>query len=471
MNDEIFTRIRRALINGITIGDRHFDFLAFGNSQFREHGAFFFSPTPYLKTEDILRWMGSFDHIRSVALYASRLGQCFSTTRAINGTRVQVVQIADVEKDKYNFTDGVGKISEALAKLVAGELRLPFVPSVFQFRLGGCKGILAVWPDARNWEIHIRKSQYKFSATHNGLEIIRCSQFAAAALNRQVILVLSALGVPDEVFVNKLKDMLSNLQRAMVDETLLLEMLQKQVDPNQMTLTLSGMVSEGFMRLREPFMMSVLQLWRAWTIKSVKERARIVIDDGAFLLGCTDETKTLKGQVNRPRRMPGEFPPKPEHNLPEIFLQIPDQRQPGKYKVIEGLCLLGRNPSLHPGDIRVVMAIDKPELRHIRDAVVLPQTGDRDVASMCSGGDLDGDDFFVMWDKDLLPREWNHPPMDYSAPKPKQLNRAVQKDDIISFFVQYMRNDCLPRIAHAHMAFADLMDKGVKDDKCAKYLK
>ncbi|KAI9785648.1 MAG: hypothetical protein M1816_008271 [Peltula sp. TS41687] len=468
MNNEIFTRIRRTLINGITIGDRHFEFLAFGNSQFREHGAFFFSPTPYLKTEDILRWMGSFDHIRSVALYASRLGQCFSTTRAIHGIRVQVRQIADVEKNNYNFTDGVGKISEALAKLVAGELHLTFVPSVFQFRLGGCKGILAMWPDARNWEIHIRKSQYKFEATHNGLEIIRCSQFAAAALNRQVILVLSALGVPDGVFVNKLKDMLSNLERAMVDQPLLLEMLQKQVDANQMTLTLAGMVSEGFMRTKEPFMISLIQLWRAWTIKYVKERARIVIDDGAFLLGCTDESRTLRGQLNQSRKDPPEFPPKLQTSLPEIFLQIPDTNHPGRYKIIEGLCLLGRNPSLHPGDIRVVMAVNQPELHHIRDAVVLPQTGDRDVASMCSGGDLDGDDFFVIWDVDLLPRDWTQLPMDYMAPKPAQLTRGVQKDDITSFFVQYMRNDCLPRIAHAHLAWADYMVSGVKDDRCLR---
>ena len=29
-----------------------------------------------------------------------------------------------------------------------------------------------------------------------------------------------------------------------------------------------------------------------------------------------------------------------------------------------------------------------PELHHIKDAVVLPQNGDRGIASMCSGGGL-----------------------------------------------------------------------------------
>lgn len=464
--DEVFTRVRRALANGITIGDRHYEFLAFGNSQFREHGAYFFAPTLHLKTDDIRRWMGDFSHIREVARYAARIGQCFSTTRAISGTRVQVRTTQDVKTGPYNFTDGVGKISESLAKLVTAELRLPFVPSVFQFRLGGCKGVLAIWPDAQKWEIHIRPSQYKFAAMHNGLEIIRWSQFAAAALNRQLITVLSALGVPNEVFVRKLQDMLANLERAMHDEHLALELLQKHVDPNQTTLTIAALVAEGFMKSKEPFVASLLQLWQAWSIKYLKERAKIVIDQGAFVLGCTDETQTLRGhfagsRVDVEGSMQGDV-----SALPEIFLQVPDPEAEGRYKAIEGLCLLARNPSLHPGDIRVVNAVDKPQLRHIRDAVVLPQTGDRDVASMCSGGDLDGDDYLVMWDPELIPAEWNHPPMDYTPPSPVELNRDVTKDDITGFFVQYMKNDRLRSIALAHLAWADQRDLGVKDNKC-----
>ncbi|KAI9820931.1 MAG: hypothetical protein M1826_000806 [Phylliscum demangeonii] len=467
-NDEIFTRIRRALMNGITIGDVHFEFLAFGNSQFREHGAYFFAPTLHLRTDDIKRWMGHFSHIRSVALYAARLGQCFSTTRAINGTRVQVREIADVVRNHHNFTDGVGKISESLAKIVAGELRLNFVPSVLQFRLGGCKGILTISPEARGWEIHIRESQYKFAAVHNGLEIIRVSQFAAASLNRQIIVVLSTLGVPDGVFVQKLLLMLAAIQRAMEDQDVALEMLQKYIDPNQMTLTIAGMVREGFMQAKDPFVMSLLNLWRAWSIKYLKERAKITIDDGAFVFGCTDETDSLRGQYHHPQPPPRVRVADAVPFIPEIFLQVPDPSQPGKYKVVTGICILARNPSLHPGDIRVVHAVDRPLLHHIRDAVVLPQSGDRDVASMCSGGDLDGDDFLVMWDKDLLPPEWNHAPMDYSAPTRRTLDRDVQKADITDFFVQYMKNDTLPTIAHAHLVHADIADRGAKDERCLR---
>jgi hypothetical protein len=114
----------------------------------------------------------------------------------------------------------------------------------------------------------------------------------------------------------------------------------------------------------------------------------------------------------------------------------------------------------------VVRAIDVPELRHMRNCVVLPSTGDRDIASMCSGGDLDGDDYLVMWDPDLLPDEWNHAPMDYTPPPPVISDGPVTVDAMTSFFVTHMKNDNLGRIATAHRYWADMEDDGVKDDKC-----
>ena len=466
----MYFRIKRVLKNGITIGDRKYEFLAFGNSQFREHGAYFFAPLDYLRAEDIRAWMGDLKEIDVPAKYAARQGQCFSTTRAINGTKVNIVEIMDVVRGECTFTDGVGKISKFLATIVASELGVTHSsgdpPSVFQFRLGGCKGVLAMSPDINQRDIHIRKSQYKFPAVHEGLEIIRWSQFSTANLNRQLILVLSALGVPEEIFTRKLKQQLLDLEQAMFDEELALRLLQKEVDPNQATLVLAGMITDGFHRLQEPFMLSLLRLWRAWSIKYLKEKARIVIHEGALLLGCTDETQALKGHFDDIHSK-GEISSSngDKKCLPEVFVQL--SRGPGdKPLVIEGEMLLARNPSLHPGDVRLVLGVDVPALRHLKDVVVFPQTGDRDLPGMCSGGDLDGDDFIVIWDKDLIPSEWNHEPMNYESPKPVRVERQVTTDDIVDFFVNYLRNDSLSLIALAHIAFADSKDEGVKDEKC-----
>jgi RNA-dependent RNA polymerase len=85
---------------------------------------------------------------------------------------------------------------------------------------------------------------------------------------------------------------------------------------------------------------------------------------------------------------------------------------------------------------------------------------------MCSGGDLDGDDYLVMWDPDLLPDEWNHTPMDYTAPPPLISDGPVTVDAMTSFFVTHMKNDNLGRIATAHRYWADREDDGVKHDYC-----
>ncbi|KAL8655096.1 MAG: hypothetical protein Q9226_003172 [Calogaya cf. arnoldii] len=470
--NEVFTRVKRALRNGIKIGERHYEFLAFGNSQFRENGAYFFAPLPHLEAQQIRNWMGNFDEIPYVAQHAARLGQCFSTTRAIIGTRTTIREIEDEERDGHVFTDGVGMLSPFLAQLIASDLGIvrttSEAPSIFQFRMGGCKGILAVSPSSKLQEITIRRSQYKFAARHEGLEIIRWSQFASSNLNRQIIVVLSALGVPDKVFVEKQKVQLADLTLAMTNEFKALTMLQKDIDPNQMTLTLAGMILDGFQGCQEPFMMSMLRLWRAWSIKFLKEKARITVEKGAFLLGCVDETATLKGHFDNAPILKAHEPLEQRiKSLPEVFVQL-SKGPNGKSEVILGPMLLARNPSLHPGDIRVVQGVDVKALRHLKDAVVVPQTGDRPIVNMCSGGDLDGDDYLVIWDPELLPREWNHPPMDFTPAEKIPLGRQITPDDLTSFFVEYMKNNNLSTIAMAHLAFADFMEDGVKNTKCLK---
>ncbi|OKL63034.1 hypothetical protein UA08_01933 [Talaromyces atroroseus] len=469
--DEVFNRIKHTMTNGIKLGDRKYEFLAFGNSQFREHGAYFFASDAHVSAANIRAWMGEFSDIRNVAKYAARLGQCFSTTRAVHACRVHLERVPDVVRGGHTFSDGVGRISNFLAQMTQQELKIRTPdrdpPSAYQFRLGGCKGMLVLSAQARGREVHIRPSQEKFPATHQGLEIIRWSQFSMATLNRQLISVLSSLGVPDKAFHKKLRKMVSNLEEAAHDEKAAMRLLQKYVDPNQMTLVISQIVSDGFLVSKDPFVTSILTLWKAWQIKYLKEKAKIVIDRGACVLGVMDETATLQGFSYAKARAQHSSLEDKLAALPEIFIQVyrADEKE---YKVIEGVCLLARNPSLHPGDIRVVRAVNRAELTHLKDVVVLPQLGDRDVASMCSGGDLDGDDYLVIWDEDLLPSEWFRLPMDYTPIKGFTLDRPVTVNDITTFFVNYMKNDTLPKIAHAHVAWTDFLPKGVEEAKCIR---
>lgn len=456
----LFNRVYRTLANGIVVGGRHFEFLAFGNSQFRENGAYFFAPTPHLSCDEIRAWMGDVSHIRVVAKYAARLGQCFSTTRTLNSPiSFQIEQMDDMERNGWCFTDGVGKISAELLHHVASPVQVRKTPpSAVQFRLGGNKGILVVWPDIAFNRVGIRPSQQKFKALSTNLEIIRSSGFSVATLNRQTITILSSLGVPDEAFLSMQREQLKDYDKAISDSATAMRLLSRFVDQNGITTTMAQMIADGFMLVREPFFMRVLHVWRLWSLRLLRDKARIVVEKGAFVLGCVDETRTLRGYEEGRKE------------YPQIFLQVP---RPGglpgaspEYMVVEGLCVVGRNPSLHPGDIRVVEAVDNPGLRHLRDVVVFPATGDRDIPSMCSGGDLDGDDFFVMWDRRLIPTEHNHPPMIHEPEKPTVLPRDVKVNDLISFFVTYMKNDSLSSIAIAHLVQADQLEGGPKHPIC-----
>ncbi|RXG44751.1 hypothetical protein VDGE_02528 [Verticillium dahliae] len=469
----VFKRVYLTMINGIRIGDRHYKFLAFGNSQIRECGAYFFCETAHLKCTEMRQWMGNFNHIHIVAKFAARLGQCFSTTREIRSIRAPNIQIIpDIERNGHCFTDGVGKISSFLASMVLEEMGLETVetPSAFQFRMGGCKGVLAVWPEAKGMYVHIRKSQEKFKATFNGLEIIRCARFSVATLNRQTITILTSLGIKSEVFMDLLQRQLHGYEKAMNDQGAAAVLLGRHIDENHTSLALRDLINWGFMRhdVQEPFVLTILQLWRVWSMKLLRDKARIVVDKGAFVLGCVDETATLRGHN---RASEGRTTSRDVTLLPQIFLQIPDSDKRNAFNVIKGVCIVGRNPSLHPGDIRVVEAVDVPQLRHMKNVVVFPSTGDVDVPSMLSGGDLDGDDFFVIWDPNLIPPVWNFRPMDNVAPQPKVVDRDVNAKDLSEFFVKYMRNDCLPLIATSHLASADYLEGGAMHSKCLQLAK
>src|SRR5262249_45624959 len=285
------------------------------------------------------------------------------------------------------------------------------------------KGVLAVDPILGPLDIQIRRSQYKFHSESDELEIIRVSEFWQPFLNRQLILVLSDLGVPDKVFLRKQEQCIKALDHALIDDTVALMTLRETVDSNLMTLSMASMIEDGFRQTNEPFVTSLLRLYRAWTLKYLKEKAKIPVAQGAFVLGVVDETATLRGHINDLQPPQGATREEAEKSLPEIFIQYTNQLT-GKRSVHEGVCIIARNPSLQRGDIRVVKAVNVPELHHLCDVLVMPRTGDRDLPSMCSGGDLDGDDYVVIWDPDLIPSEWNADPFDYEAPKP------IEKDQI-----------------------------------------
>ncbi|GAA5813501.1 hypothetical protein MFLAVUS_006979 [Mucor flavus] len=449
IKEAIYSRIYETLKRGIQIGDRRYEFLAFSSSQLREQGCWFFAPTADLTPDMIRSWMGVFSHEKVVAKHAVRMGQCFSSTRPVYILREdQVAYIDDIKRNDYTFSDGVGKISPALAREVAIQMDLRMTPSAFQFRLGGAKGVLTMDGDSASEVVkaQLRPSQIKFESKHLILEVIRTSTFINGYLNRQVITLLSALGVKDEVFMELMDSMLFDINKMLQNPCEAVSVLQRNADPFGTVKSMAEIIQAGFMERKDPYITNLLSLFRINVLKDLKKKAKIIVPNGAYLLGVMDETDTLEEG--------------------EVFVQIYNNTNNNAHKeIITGEVVVFRNPCFHPGDVRVVKAVDKPNLHHLIDVVVFSAKGFRDIPSMCSGGDLDGDDYTVYWDPRLIPKKKNFPPMDYTA-APSKVVSDVTIRDIIKFFVNYISHDNLGQIANAHLATADQSDIGARDGKC-----
>ena len=142
----------------------------------------------------------------------------------------------------------------------------------------------------------------------------------------------------------------------------------------------------------------------------------------------------------------------------------------GKDVILEGQVVITRCPALHPGDVQLVEAVDVPvdsPLRALHNCIIFSAKGDRDLPSMLSGGDLDGDLYNVIWDGNLKPGKISMP-ADYDIQQPIDIKRTVERSDITDFFIQFMENDQLGRIATLHQTLADHHNEGTYHSDCIK---
>lgn len=270
-------------------------------------------------------------------------------------------------------------------------------------------------------------------------------------------MMLSGLGIPDSAFLELQNRLLRNLDASMGSDgnAAALNLLYtsgcgnfdsklKSLPPmtDAAELFRAGLTCTNCEHLYD-----LMLAFRKRTLGELMSRARIPIDkdQGMVGQGVMDEAGVLA-----PR---------------EIFLQYTDP-ETGDIRKVEGPVAVGRSPCLHPGDMQPLTCVYKEELSHLVDVVVFANNGPRSVPSMLSGGDLDGDNYHILWEKSLLPTMPGHPPMDYQAPDPVVLDRKVEISDIQEFFVSYIQNDKLGKIANAHVAHADRQPEGIFSPQC-----
>jgi RNA-dependent RNA polymerase len=146
--------------------------------------------------------MGNFDQEKNILKKYARKGQCFSTSTFVRTLRHEEVKmdLPDIKRNGFTFTDGVGYISKELARLTAAKFGYSKC-SAFQIRIAGAKGVLMVKPGMKESLIQLRQSQIKFFSNDLTFNVIRCATFGQGYLNRQIITLLNCLGVPESYFL------------------------------------------------------------------------------------------------------------------------------------------------------------------------------------------------------------------------------------------------------------------------------
>jgi hypothetical protein len=328
------------------------------------------------------------------------------------------------------MNDGCARISVGAALAiwkiycVATDTRNEPMPSVFQGRIGGAKGLWMACgepsttdPEELDIWIEITPSQLKFKPHEEDLfddtfdplrltfeHINHSSKPSQSELHISFIPILVDRGVPQEVIAGLIKDRLDaereRLLQMLPNPVKLYHWLYRQSPsiadesprwqaalphslPNKITLLLQS----GFLPEAEPYLASVVlryirqnQLWMEQKLKTPLGRA-------TFLYGIADPLGVLE---------PGEV----HVDFSSPFV---DEINGSTFRALSNMDLLvARQPACRYSDIQKVRAVKHPDLSHLVDVVVFPSKGQYPLAGKLQGGDYDGDIFYLCWEPDLV---------------------------------------------------------------------
>ncbi|KAL3913797.1 MAG: hypothetical protein SGILL_006353 [Bacillariaceae sp.] len=222
--------------------------------------------------------------------------------------------------------------------------------------------------------------------------------------------------------------------------------------------TLLHMLDSGFSPKTDPFLFNALHSIRQHHLFTLRKKARLFVKKGAVLIGGLDETGLLKEG--------------------EVFVQVSrrDPHNQGRlvHEIVTGAVLVTKHPALHAGDVRMLAAVDHPQLQNQKNVILFSQHGDRPEADKMSGSDLDGDQFAVTWDERLFLRGPNYAPLDFTTPS--ETNPSLMPDNdsehdraLVQHFVNHVMNDNVGRIATLWLDYASKY--GADYSKCVELAK
>ena len=377
----------------------------FGNIIINEYNGNNSSFQIYNSCEEILNKFGDFSKEKNIFKNTSRKGMIFSDTKyATNVNIFNVIPLEDEKIGEYIITDGIGKISKDLIECSSkiwgiNESNLNII-SAIQIRFMGCKGVFALDPSLGPNTVHYRESQKKFESDDTALNICSVANFKEGFLNRQFIILLSTLGVEDKIFediqdniTKKYLYLLIDSSKALLGDNLLYYDVKNKL--SYFIPTFEYFFKKGVNLSNEPLFSQLINIFIYSKLIDIKYNGRLNDKKSVCLMGVIDETNTLEED--------------------QVYIHLIYSTEISKInKILNQKVIIYRSPSLYPGDIKILNAVNNPFLEHMVNVVVFSKRGNRPIFNQLSGGDLDGDRYFISYNDDITKniKDTNYEPLE-----------------------------------------------------------
>ncbi|KAG8944657.1 hypothetical protein FRC04_001621 [Tulasnella sp. 424] len=425
---------------------------------------------------------------QSVSKWRARFQLYFSDT--VPGSRIhpgRVLREMDLElphdgdkcPSEKVLTAGCGRISSDTLKTIQENLKLERPISAVQLRFLGAKGMaLAMLPPPYEPEEpadipnqNPNGPRYTTDEAKLTIDIVRPARISTPArLSAESIQILSHNGVSTSVFLDLQKNCFEEDFSALVDwpedkplvklahaitqiqnvvgerRTRLVrgmararglsakswdeveegqELLEPEAEPRSAAWwpdDVSGCPST----LAETCLVNLQAGFRPESLPYLKRKLKHLLDDS--LARYVDKFK-----ITIPHALTGTLVPDPlgvlEPDEISISLSEPMDIDGKKVMVLQGPCLILRNPAKQETDVRKVNIVTHPQLHQLKDVIVVSvKNKDRSLASRLGGGDYDGDKAQVILE-DALVKPFRNAPTDNALEVPESVKNSFKAED------------------------------------------
>ncbi|KAK3729797.1 hypothetical protein QZH41_003410 [Actinostola sp. cb2023] len=427
------------LKRGVCLEGSCYRFLGHSDHQLREKTCLLIKRSD-LAIYDILSRFVDFFQVRNPAKRADCINVLFTGFETtLDLPQREYFEIEDERKGRHNFTHGCGFMSQGFASEVQLSEQLFTPPSAAVVLYQGSCGVLVTRRDLKESKVEFRESMRKFTIADNELRekvttfaVLDYSRpYTSGYLNIQSVMLLADRGVSH--------DYLKQLQE---DYYLMLGNLCTNRSRAAYFLRTTGN-SELFQMLQITGLKGInkeLEKLRDTELENMKRCDEI--EGGRNLPNPYHGMKTtLRVFVPKSRIVLGVCDPYGILNYGECYFKpTMSEEEEDEFEEVDQVVVI-RHPSYYPGDALVIdVQRNAPEYEHLRDCIVFPVRGSCSHALECGGGNLDGDKFFVIWDRNLIPC-YKAPPHDYGPSTLKYFGSSISEtlDDSLSSLGNLMR--------------------------------